>query len=148
VGLSKIKFMLLNPRNFKYKKQQKGKALNKIQGSSASGLTQLKFGSVGLKALTPGRLTAKQINAVRQCIHKRMKKLGRLKVNIFPHTPISKKPIEVRMGKGKGNVDHYVFKVNSGVILYEVETSFISVAIKALKSGQIRLPLKTTIIFN
>jgi large subunit ribosomal protein L16 len=140
--------MLLSPRNFKYKKQQKGKSFNKITGSLTSGLTKLKFGSVGLRALTAGRLTAKQINAVRQSINKRIKKLGRLKVNIFPHTPISKKPIEVRMGKGKGNVDHYVFKVKAGFILYEVETSFISIAIKALKGGQIRLPLKTKIIFN
>jgi large subunit ribosomal protein L16 len=140
--------MLLNPRNFKYKKQQKGKAFNKITGSFISGLTPLKFGSVGLKAVTSGRLTAKQINAVRQVISKRIKKLGRLKVNVFPHIPISKKPIEVRMGKGKGNVDHYIFKVKAGVILYEVETSFMSIAVKALKGGQMRLPLKTKIIFN
>jgi large subunit ribosomal protein L16 len=140
--------MLLNPRNFKYKKQQKGKPLNAVIGRLTPGLSQLKFGSIGLKAIAPGRLTAQQINAVRQCINKRIKKLGRLKVNIFPHTPISKKPIEVRMGKGKGNVDHWVFKVKSGCILYEIETPFKSVALKALKNGQTRLPIKTKIIFN
>ena len=140
--------MLLSPRNFKYRKQQKGKSFNKIIGSSNPGLVSLKFGSVGLKALSPGRLTAKQINSVRQSINKQIKKLGRLKVNIFPNTPITKKPIEVRMGKGKGNVDHWVFKVKPGFILYEIETSFTSVAIKALKLGQIRLPIKTKIITN
>ena len=78
--------MLLNPRNFKYKKQQKGKSFNAVIGRLTPGLAQLKFGSIGLKALAPGRLTAQQINAVRQSINKRIKKLGRLKVNIFPHT--------------------------------------------------------------
>ena len=140
--------MLLSPRNFKYKKQQKGKSFNKIFKTSKSGLMPLTFGSVGLKAISSGRLTAKQINSVRQSINKQIKKPGRLKVNIFPHTPISKKPIEVRMGKGKGNVDHWIFKVKPGFILYEIETSFISVAIKALKRGQIRLPIKTKIILN
>jgi len=140
--------MLLSPRNFKYKKQQKGRSINKIIGSSNTGLVPLKFGSVGLKALTPGRLTGKQIQSVRQSISKQIKKLGRLKVNIFPHTPISKKPIEVRMGKGKGNVDHWVFKVKPGLVLYEIETPFLSTAIKALKRGQIRLPIKTKIIIN
>ena len=80
--------------------------------------------------------------------NKQIKKLGRLKVNIFPHTPISKKPIEVRMGKGKGNVDHWIFKVKPGFILYEIETIFIPIAIKALQRGQVRLPIKTKIIFN
>lgn len=139
--------MLLNPRNFKYKKQQKGKSFKIILGRRPN-LTPLNFGSIGLKALSAGRLTAQQINSVRQCINKRIKKLGRLKVNIFPHTPISKKPIEVRMGKGKGNVDHWVFNVKPGFILYEIETAFHSVALKALQSGQIRLPIKTKIIFN
>ena len=140
--------MLLNPRNFKYKKQQKGKSFRKIFKVSKVGITALNFGSIGLKALTSGRLTAKQINAVRQVINKQIKKLGRLKVNIFPHTPISKKPIEVRMGKGKGNVDHWIFKVKPGFILYEIETIFIPIAIKALQRGQVRLPIKTKIIFN
>jgi large subunit ribosomal protein L16 len=81
-------------------------------------------------------------------LSKKIKKQGRVKVNIFPDTPISKKPIEVRMGKGKGNVDHWVFKVKPGFILFEVETSSISTAIKALEAGQIRLPIKTKIILD
>ena len=136
--------MLLAPRRFKYRKQQKGKSFNRVSGNQSC----LQSGSVGLKAVTPGRLTAKQIQAVRQAIHKKIKKLGRLTVNAFPQTPISKKPIEVRMGKGKGNVDHWVFKVKAGVVLYEVETSYIQIAVKALQAGQIRLPMQTKIIFN
>jgi len=140
--------MLLSPRRFKYKKQQKGRSFNKINSKSKEYRSGLSFGSVGLKALSPGRLTAKQIQSVKQAINKKIKKLGRIKVNVFPDTPISKKPIEVRMGKGKGNVDHWIFKVKPGFILYEVETSYISIAIKALEAGQIRLPLKTKIILD
>ena len=103
---------------------------------------------MGLKALASGRLTSKQIESVRQCISKIIKKQGRVKINVFPDTPISKKPIEVRMGKGKGAVDHWVFKVRAGSVLYEIETSFISLGIKALEAGQIRLPLRSKIIFN
>lgn len=139
--------MLSFPRRSKFKKQQKGKSFNRINSTSLD-LYALKFGSVGLKALTPGRLTSKQIESVRQAISKVVKKQGRVKTNIFPDTPISKKPIEVRMGKGKGGVDHWVFKVKPGFILYEIETSFIAIAVKALESGQIRLPIKSRIIFN
>jgi large subunit ribosomal protein L16 len=139
--------MLLSPRNFKYRKQQKGKSFNKILPSK-SFADGLRFGCVGLKALEPGRLTARQIQSVRQCINKKIKKQGRLKVNIFPQTPITKKPVEVRMGKGKGNVDHWVCKVKSGTVLYEVESSSQSIALRALESGQIRLPIKTKLVFN
>lgn len=139
--------MISFPRRSKFKKQQKGKSFNRINGKS-NDLYALKFGSVGLKALSPGRLTSKQIESVRQSISKIIKKQGRLKTNVFPDTPISKKPIEVRMGKGKGGVDHWVFKVKPGFVLYEIETEFISVGIKALESGQIRLPIKSRIIFT
>jgi len=138
---------MLSPRKTKFKKQQKGKSFNRINSTSVE-LNLLNFGSIGLKALAPGRLTSKQIEAVRQSINKVIKKQGRLKINIFPDTPISKKPIEVRMGKGKGSVDHWVFKVKPGFVLYEIETAFLSLAIKALEAGQIRLPIKTRNIFN
>jgi large subunit ribosomal protein L16 len=137
---------MLSPRKTKFKKQQKGKSFNRINSTSVE-LNLLNFGSIGLKALAPGRLTSKQIEAVRQSINKVIKKQGRLKINIFPDTPISKKPIEVRMGKGKGGVDHWVFKVKPGFVLYEIETAFRSLAIKALEAGKIRLPIKTRIIF-
>ena len=139
--------MLLSPRNFKYRKQQKGKSINRISVKSKN-TKQLIFGEIGLKSIEPGRLTAKQMQSVRQVINKKIKKLGRLKINVFPHTPISKKPVEVRMGKGKGNVDRHVFKVRPGIILYEIETTFISIASRALELAQRRLPFKTKIIQN
>ncbi len=139
--------MLLSPRRFKYRKQQKGKSVNRISVNSKDN-KKLMFGSIGLKSLESGRLTAKQIQSVRQVINKKIKKIGRLKVNVFPQVPVSKKPVEVRMGKGKGNVDHWVFKVKAGVVLYEIETNSILTSIKALELSQRRLPLKTKIIFN
>jgi large subunit ribosomal protein L16 len=139
--------MLLSPRNFKYRKQQKGKSINRISVKSKD-TKNLIFGEIGLKSIESGRLTAKQMQSVRQVINKKIKKIGRLKINVFPHTPVSKKPVEVRMGKGKGNVDHHIFKVKAGIIIYEIETKFTSISIKALKLAQRRLPFKTKIIYN
>ena len=139
--------MLLSPRRFKYRKQQKGKSVNRVSINSKDN-KRLLFGSIGLKSLESGRLTAKQIQSVKQVINKKIKKIGRLKVNVFPQIPVSKKPVEVRMGKGKGNVDHWVFKVQPGMILFEVETEFESVVMKALKLVQLRLSVNTKIIFN
>jgi len=81
--------MLLSPRNFKYRKQQKGKSTNRVSIKSKN-TKKLIFGSIGLKSAEPGRLTAKQMQSVRQVITKKIKKIGRLKINVFPHTPISK----------------------------------------------------------
>jgi large subunit ribosomal protein L16 len=139
--------MLLSPRRVKYRKQQKGKSVNRISVNSKDN-KKLMFGSIGLKSLESGRLTAKQIQSVKQVINKKIKKIGRLKVNVFPQIPVSKKPVEVRMGKGKGNVDHWVFRVKAGVVLYEIETTSLLNSIKALELSQRRLPLKTKIIFN
>ncbi len=139
--------MLLSPRRFKYRKQQKGRSVNRVSVNSKEN-NNLLFGSIGLKSLESGRLTAKQIQSVKQVINKKIKKIGRLKVNVFPQVPISKKPVEVRMGKGKGNVDHWVFRVKAGVVLYEIETTSLLNSIKALELSQRRLPLKTKIIFN
>jgi large subunit ribosomal protein L16 len=139
--------MLLSPRRFKYRKQQKRKSVNRISVNSKDN-KKLMFGSIGLKSLESGRLTAKQIQSVKQVINKKIKKIGRLKVNVFPQIPVSKKPVEVRMGKGKGNVDHWVFRVKAGVVLYEIETTSLLNSIKALELSQRRLPLKTKIIFN
>jgi len=95
--------MLIIPRNSKFKKQQKRKAFNRI--SKNTNLFELNFGSVGLKALEHGQLNSKQISTLFQTINKVIKKKGKLKINVFPHLPVTSKPIEVRMGKGKGNVD-------------------------------------------
>lgn len=137
---------MLNPKKTKFKKQQKGKNFKLV--TQTFQLHKLHFGSIGLKSVSVGRLTSKQIEAMCQSINKVIKRFGRLVLKIFPDTPISKKPIEVRMGKGKGNVDHWVSKVRCGIILCEIETTMIPLALKALKCAQYRLPIKTKIIFN
>ena len=137
---------MLIPKQKKYKKEQKGKNFKRV--TATVGLNRLKFGSIGLISLSSGRLTSKQIDSMQQTINKIIKKLGILRLNIFPDTPISKKPIEVRMGKGKGMVDHWIFKVKNGTLLCEVETTNLSVGIKAIQTAQIKLPLKTKLIYN
>jgi large subunit ribosomal protein L16 len=134
------------PSNAKYKKQQKGKSICRINKNV--NFFRLNFGIIGLKSKTFGRLTTNQIKTIHQTINKVMKKQGRLKLNIFPQTPITKKPLEIRMGKGKGNVDHWVYKVKSGMLLLEIESEKVSLAIRAIKLIQIRIPLTTQIVYN
>lgn len=134
------------PNRSKFRKHQKGRAFNRI--NKKIDFDQLKFGSVGLKSLDFGRLNSKQIESVRQAVNKVIKKSGRTIIHAFPDTAVSKKPVEVRMGKGKGSVDHWVFKVRPGFLLCEVESSSSVLAIKALENAQTRLPMKTKIIFN
>jgi|TARA_B110000977_G_C11009895_1_gene467250 large subunit ribosomal protein L16 len=141
-----INYLMLFPKKTKFKKQHKGKNLKIV--NQVFELNRLNFGSVGLKSISVGRLTSKQIESMCQSINKIIKRFGRLTLNIFPDTPVSKKPIEVRMGKGKGNVSYWVYKVKSGTLLCEVETSSIQLGLKALKTAQYRLPIKTKIIFN
>lgn len=135
--------MHLLPCSFKYKKQQKGKSFNKIDALVQ--FQNIKFESVKLISCSHGRLSSRQFNSIRSYISKVMKKVGLVRFNVFPHTPITKKPIEVRMGKGKGNVDHYVFNCKVGFSLCEIRTNFKTKAILALKAAQIRLPIKTKI---
>ena len=137
--------MLFIPKNSKFKKQQKGRSFRKIK-STVKPFTIL--GSVGLKALTFGRVNSKQLITIKQSINKVIKKLGRLHLHIFSQTPISKKPKEIRMGKGKGAVDHYIAKIKPGTLICEIKTDFKALSIKALKSAQIRLPIRTRIVFN
>lgn len=138
--------MRFTPIQTKFKKQQKGKKINTV--NSVFGLNKLKFGIIGLKSKSSGRLTSKHLESIRQAITKIIKKSGRLIINIFPHTPITKKPVEVRMGKGKGNVNAWVAKVKTGVTICEIEISKFSLGIKALKLAQYRLPIKTKIFYN
>lgn len=138
--------MTLSPINPKYKKQQKGKNSSCINNNID--YQQLKLGSIGLKSISFGRITMKQLQTIKQLLNKQLKKKGRLKLNIFPQTPISKKPLEIRMGKGKGAVDHWVCKIKPGIILLEIETDFIPIAIKALELIRIRISLTTKIIYN
>ena len=134
------------PKKTKYKKQQKGKNFHRVNGLIH--FEKMKCGSVGLKALTAGRLTSKQIVTLKQCVTKIIKKFGRLKINVVADTPISKKPLEIRMGKGKGAVDHWISKIKVGKIICELDVSKPVLALRALKLVQIRLPMKTKLISN
>lgn len=133
--------MLLRPNQPKYKKQKKG-TLKRIETRSID----LEFGSIGLKSTCPGRITARQIEAARQTITRHIKRKGRVWVRIFPDVPVSQKPTEIRMGKGKGSVSFWVAKISPGKILFEIEGVPLKIAHKALKSGSAKLPVKTTII--
>lgn len=138
--------MLFIPKKSKFKKRQKGKKLNTI--NKVCTINKLSFGRLGLKSLSSGHMTSKQLSSLRQTINKVIKKKGKLKINIFPNTPITKKPLEVRMGKGKGNIDRWVFKVRSGTILCEIETTSLLVGVQALKLAQFKIPIRTKIISN
>ena len=135
--------MSLMPNKTKYKKAQKGG--KRIHGVANTG-DKLCFGGFGLKALNPGRLEAKQIEAARKCISRTMKRLGKIWIRVFPHTPVSAKPIGVRMGSGKGPVDYWMCKVRPGLILFEVDGVAEDVAIEALQQGAGKLSFKTKIV--
>lgn len=138
--------MVFIPRKQKYKKSQKRRSFFKV--NSVYSLNSLKFGSFGLKTMEPGLLSSKQIESMFQSINKIIKKSGRIVLRVFSHEPVSKKPIEVRMGKGKGNVSHWVAKLSAGTLLCELESNFPFLVFKALRLAQIRLPLKTKIIIQ
>jgi len=137
--------MLFIPSKPKYRKQQKGKSTLRINKNIS--FSKQISGSILLKATTAGFLTSNEVKTLRQTIQKALKKRGRLKLNIYPQTPVTKKPLEIRMGKGKGAVDHWIFKVRPGMILLEVETEFILPAIRSLKLAQIRLSVHTKIVY-
>lgn len=137
--------MLFIPRQSKYKKQQKGKRVQSV--NNLLSLKQLQHGRVGLKTIECGNLSSKQMESIRQTINKVIKKKGKFKIKIFPQIQVTKKPIEVRMGKGKGNVYKWVAKLKSGTVICEIETSTPNLAFKALKLTQFKLPINTT-IFN
>lgn len=130
------------PRNFKFRKQQKGKKFNKILSyNTVKNSTCLK-----LKTLSFGRLTSNQLKALKQTINKIIKKRGRVVFKAFPQTPITKKPIEVRMGKGKGAFNHWVAKIRPGCVICYIESEFSLIAKKALNYARTRLPIKTKIL--
>jgi large subunit ribosomal protein L16 len=135
--------MQYTPKKTKYKKLRKGRLLNVV--SKPLLINNLTYGCVALKALDSGRITSAHLLCCKQTINKVIKKNGQLRFNIFPHTPITSKPLEIRMGKGKGSVDHWVANVFSGTILMEIESSSSVLAIKALKYVQNKLPINTQI---
>lgn len=134
------------PKKFKFKKQQKGRSFNKI--TKIQTLNTLKFGSFGLKTIEAGRLSSKQIKSMLLFLNKFMKKKGKVTLRIFPHIPVTKKPIEVRMGKGKGNVSIWVSKLKAGTFLCEIETTYKLLALITLTNIKKKLPLKTKIYSN
>jgi large subunit ribosomal protein L16 len=135
------------PKKVKFKKQQKGKLCNKIKIFSLE-LYQLHVGTIGLKALTASRFSSKQVFTFKQTINKYLKKTGKLILNLFPNIPITKKPLEVRMGKGKGSIDTWIFKIQPGFILCEIITDNKICAIETLHIVQKKLNFKTKIIFT
>ena len=132
--------MLLQPRKSKYKKVRKGK-LPRLEFRA----NQLKFGTVGLKAAESGTINARQIEAARQAITRKIKRKGKVWIRIFPSLPITSKPTEVRMGKGKGSVSHWATKVGGGTVLFELCGVTLNVAITAFQTGGAKLPIKTKV---
>ena len=132
---------MLSPKRTKYRKAHKGR----IHGNAKGGY-QLNFGSFGLKAITPCRVTARQIEAARRTITRHMKRLGKLWIRVFPDKPITKKPAETRMGKGKGAPEGWVAVVKPGKIIFELEGVDAETARQAMKLAAAKLPLKTKFV--
>lgn len=132
---------MLQPKRTKFRKAFKGR----IHGNAKGGFS-LNFGSYGLKALEPERITSRQIEATRRAITRQMKRQGKVWIRIFPDLPVSAKPIEVRMGKGKGSNDRWVAKVKPGRILFEIDGVNDDVAREALRLGAAKLPIKTKVV--
>jgi large subunit ribosomal protein L16 len=132
---------MLQPKRTKFRKAHKGR----IHGNAKGGFT-LNFGSYGLKAVEPERITARQIEATRRAITRHMKRAGRVWIRVFPDLPVSKKPTEVRMGKGKGSPEYWVAKIKPGRIMFEIDGVPDEVAREALRLGAAKLPVKTKIV--
>ena len=129
---------MLQPKRPRYRKQHKGR----IHGEAKGG-TDLNFGTYGLKAIEPERITARQIEAARRAMTRHMKRQGRVWIRIFPDVPVTSKPTEVRMGKGKGSVDFWAAKVKPGRIMFEIDGVTEVVAREALRLAAMKLPVKT-----
>ena len=128
---------MLSPKRTKFRKAHKGR----IHGNSKGG-TQLNFGAFGLKALSPQRITARQIEAARRAITRHLKRSGRLWIRIFPDVPVSTKPAEVRMGKGKGSPEFWVARVAPGRIMFECDGVSLDIAKEAMRLAAQKLPVK------
>lgn len=132
---------MLQPKRTKFRKQQKGRN----HGLATRG-DKVSFGEFAIKATTRGPVTARQIEAARRAITRHVKRGGKLWIRIFPDTPITSKPLEVRQGKGKGNVDHWAAKVQPGRVLYEIEGVSEEVAREAFRLASAKLPIKTRFV--
>ncbi|ATX78793.1 LSU ribosomal protein L16P [Mariprofundus aestuarium] len=134
---------MLQPKKIRWRKHHK--ELQRIRGKSPRGAS-LNFGQYGLKAMEPGRITARQIEAARITINRHVKRQGRVWIRIFPDLPVSKKPAEVRMGKGKGSPEFWVAAVKAGRILYEMDGTDEELARGALERAAAKLPIRTKIV--
>ena len=132
---------MLQPKRTKFRKQMKGRN----RGLAQSG-NKVSFGEFGLKATGRGRITARQIEAARRTITRTVKRGGKLWIRVFPDKPISKKPLEVRMGKGKGNVEYWVAQIQPGRMLYEIEGVDEDLARQAFALAAAKLPVQTTFV--
>ncbi len=132
---------MLQPKKTKFRKAFKGR-----MHGNAKGGTALNFGSHGLKALEPERVTARQIEAARRAITRQMKRAGRVWIRIFPDLPVSKKPTEVRMGKGKGSPEFWAARVKPGKIMFEIDGVGDETAREALRLGAAKLPIRTRVV--
>jgi len=132
---------MLQPKRTKFRKQHKGR----IKGDAKGGF-ELSFGGYGLKAVEPERITARQIEAARRAMTRHMKRQGRVWIRIFPDVPVTSKPTEVRMGKGKGAVDFWAAKVKPGRVMFEIDGVSDGVAKEALRLAAMKLPIKTRTI--
>ena len=132
---------MLFPKKTKYRKAHKGR----IHGNAKGGFS-LNFGAFGLKAIQPERITARQIEAARRAMTRYIKRGGKVWIRVFPDVPITKKPLEVRQGKGKGNVEYWVAKIQPGKVLYEMEGVQEDVARQAFKLAAAKLPFQTQFV--
>ena len=132
---------MLQPKRTKFRKQFKGRN----RGLATTG-SKVSFGEYGLKAVERGKITARQIEAARRAMTRHIKRGGKIWIRVFPDVPVSKKPLEVRMGKGKGNVEYWVCKIQPGRVLYEMEGVNENVAREAFRLAAAKIPFKTTFV--
>ncbi|SNB63063.1 LSU ribosomal protein L16P [Arboricoccus pini] len=132
---------MMQPKRTKFRKAFKGRIHGLAKGGS-----DLNFGAYGMKALEPERITARQIEACRRAITRHLKRAGRVWIRVFPDKPVSKKPAEVRMGKGKGSVELWVASVKPGRVLFEIDGVPHDLAAEAIKLGAAKLPIRTKFI--
>ena len=132
---------MLQPKRTKFRKQHKGRN----RGLAQSG-NKVSFGEYGLKAVERGRMTARQIEAGRRAINRHIRRGGKIWIRVFPDKPITKKPLEVRMGKGKGNVEYWVAQIQPGRVLFEMQGVSEDMAREAFKLASAKFPFKTTFV--
>ncbi|WP_343128540.1 50S ribosomal protein L16 [Buchnera aphidicola (Kurisakia onigurumii)] len=133
---------MLQPKRTKFRKMHKGRNRGIVFNSTVT------FGTFGLKAIERGRITARQIEAARRAMSRYVKRQGKIWIRIFPDKPITQKPLEVRMGKGKGNVEYWVALVQPGKVLYEIEGVSEYLSREAFKLASSKLPIKTTFVYK